>query len=81
MTLGADAAPQDGRAEFLGAFRLCHDVGTLTGPLLLAAVTAAATLGVGAVTLSGLSALGATGMARWVPHRAPTGLTRETHKR
>jgi MFS family permease len=81
MTLGADAAPSDGRAEFLGAFRLCHDVGTLTGPLLLAAVTAAATLGVGAVTLGGLSALGATGMARWVPHRAPTGLARETHKR
>jgi MFS family permease len=81
MTLGADAAPQDGRAEFLGAFRLCHDVGTLTGPLLLAAVTAAATLGVGAVALGGLSALGATGMARWVPHRAPAGLTRETHKR
>ncbi len=81
MTLGADAAPQDGRAEFLGAFRLCHDVGALTGPLLLAAVTAAATLGVGAVTLGGLSALGATGMARWVPHRAPTALTREAHKR
>jgi MFS family permease len=81
MTLGADAAPQDGRAEFLGAFRLCHDVGTLTGPLLLAAVTAAATLGVGAVALGGLSALGATGMARWVPHRARTGLTRKTHKR
>jgi MFS family permease len=81
MTLGADAAPQDGRAEFLGAFRLCHDVGTLTGPLLLAAVTAAATLGVGAVALGSLSALGATGMARWVPHRARTGLTRKTHKR
>ena len=81
MTLGADAAPSDGRAEFLGAFRLCHDVGTLTGPLLLAAVTAAATLGVGAVTLGGLSALGATGMARWVPHRAATGVPRETHKR
>jgi MFS family permease len=81
MTLGADAAPSDGRAEFLGAFRLCHDVGTLTGPLLLAAVTAAATLGVGAVTLGGLSALGAAGMARWVPHRAATSLPRETHKR
>jgi MFS family permease len=81
MTLGADAAPRDGRAEFLGAFRLCHDVGALTGPLLLAAVTAAATLGVGAVALGGLSALGATGMARWVPHGAPTALTREAHKR
>jgi MFS family permease len=75
MTLGADAAPQDGRAEFLGAFRLCHDVGTLTGPLLLAAVTAAATLGVGSVALGALAALGAAGMARWVPRRPPATRT------
>jgi MFS family permease len=73
MTLGADAAPRDGRAEFLGAFRLCHDVGTLTGPLVLAAVTAAATLGMGSVALGALAALGAAGMARWVPQRPRTG--------
>jgi MFS family permease len=69
MTLGADAAPREGRAEFLGAFRLCHDSGALAGPLVLAAVTAVATLGVGSVALGALSALGAAGMARWV-HRA-----------
>jgi MFS family permease len=67
MTLGADAAPRDGRAEFLGAFRLCHDLGNLTGPLVLAAVAVVATLGVGSVALGALSALGAAGMARWVP--------------
>lgn len=67
MTLGADAAPREGRAEFLGAFRLCHDSGALAGPLVLAAVTAVATLGVGSVVLGALSALGAAGMARWVP--------------
>jgi MFS family permease len=67
MTLGADAAPENGRAEFLGAFRLCHDVGMLTGPLLLAAVAAAATLSGGSVVLGALAALGAAGMARWVP--------------
>lgn len=67
MTLGADAAPREGRAEFLGAFRLCHDSGALAGPLVLAAVTAVATLGVGSVALGALSALGAAGMARWVP--------------
>jgi MFS family permease len=70
MTLGADAAPEDGRAEFLSAFRLCHDVGMLTGPLLLAGVAAIATLGAGSVALGALSALGAAGMARWVPARA-----------
>jgi MFS family permease len=75
MTLGADAAPRDGRAEFLGAFRLCHDVGSLTGPLVLAAVTAVATLGVGSIALGALSALGAAGMARWVPRRPAPSLT------
>jgi MFS family permease len=71
MTLGADAAPEEGRAEFLGAFRLCHDSGALAGPLVLAAVTAVATLGIGSVALGALSALGAAGMARWVPRQAP----------
>jgi MFS family permease len=69
MTLGADAAPVEGRAEFLGAFRLCHDTGMLTGPLLLAGVAAVATLGAGSVALGALSALGAVGMGRWVPRR------------
>jgi MFS family permease len=69
MTLGADAAPSDGRAEFLGAFRLCHDLGGLAGPLVLAAVAAVATLGAGSVALGAVSALGAAGMARWVPRR------------
>jgi MFS family permease len=73
MTLGADAAPEVGRAEFLGAFRLCHDAGMLAGPLLLAAVTALATLAAGASALAGLSALGAAGMARWVPRRGGAG--------
>ncbi|HYH28894.1 MAG TPA: hypothetical protein VD903_00795, partial [Pseudonocardia sp.] len=59
-----------GRAEFLAAFRLCHDTGMLAGPLLLAAVSAVATLGAAAVALGGLSALGAAGMARWVPRRS-----------
>jgi MFS family permease len=83
MTLGADASPQDGRAEFLGAFRLCHDVGMLTGPLLLAAVTAVATLGLGSLALAALSALGAAGMARWVPQHptAPGSRSSASHSR
>ena len=58
MTLGADFAPLRGRAEFLGVWRLVGDIGTAGGPLLAAAVTAAATLGAasfltGAVGLAG----------------------------
>jgi MFS family permease len=79
MTLGADSAPRDGRAEFLGAFRLCHDTGSLAGPLVLSCVTAVATLGVGSVALAALSALGAAGMARWVPRRRAATLPRPEH--
>jgi MFS family permease len=71
MTIGADAAPTEGRAEFLGAFRLCHDTGMLAGPLVIGAVSAAATLAVAAPVLGGLSGLGAAGMARWVPRGVP----------
>ena len=35
MTLGADASPADGRAQFLGGWRLCADLGRAAGPLAL----------------------------------------------
>ena len=50
---------------------LYYDTGFLIGPLALAAVTAAATLAAGAVALGVISALGAAGMARWVPRTRP----------
>ena len=58
MTLGSDFAPPVGRAEFLGVWRLVGDVGTAGGPLLVAAVEAAASLAtataaVGVVGLAG----------------------------
>src|SRR5439155_4275277 len=49
MTLGADFSPAIGRAQFLGAWRVCGDIGTAGGPLGVAGVTAAATLGGAAV--------------------------------
>ncbi|HET7195383.1 MAG TPA: MFS transporter [Nocardioides sp.] len=42
MTLGADSAPEVGRAQFLGGWRLCGDIGNSGGPLLVSAVAAAA---------------------------------------
>ena len=44
MTLGSDFSPRDRRPEFLGAWRLLGDVGSLGGPLLIAAITSAASL-------------------------------------
>ena len=47
LTLGADVSPTAGRAQFLGAWRLCADVGNGGGPLLIGAVTAVASLAAG----------------------------------
>jgi len=62
MTLGADAAPEDGRAQFLGAWRLCGDIGNAGGPLLVSAVAAVAPLAAACVSV-GLLGLAGTG---WV---------------
>jgi hypothetical protein len=70
MTLGADASPPVGRAQFLGAFRLFADTGSAAGPFLIAAVTALAALGP-AVLFMGLTGwAAATAMSRWIPPRA-----------
>jgi MFS family permease len=70
QTIAADVAPDEGRTEFLGAFRLCHDTGMLAGPLVISGVSAAAGLAVAAATLGGVSGVGAAGFARWLPYRA-----------
>ncbi len=73
MTLGADFSPVLGRAQFLGAWRLCGDLGTAGGPLVVAGLTAGATLGVSAVAMGVLGALGASLFYL----RVPETLTRE----
>ena len=67
MVLGADASPREGRAAFLGVWRLCVDTGSSTGPLVLGAVTAVAGLTSGVAVVGGLGLLGAAAMYRWVP--------------
>jgi MFS family permease len=67
MVLGADASPRQGRAAFLGVWRVCVDTGSSTGPLVLGAVTAIAGLTSGVVVVGGLGLLGAAAMHRWVP--------------
>lgn len=57
MILGADSAPQLGRTQFLGLWRLISDIGTCAGPFVLSGVTAAVSLG------SGIATIGALGFA------------------
>ena len=65
MTLGADAAPQEGRAQFLGGWRLCGDIGNTGGPLLVSAVAAIAPLAAAPVVIGTLALLGAVWVGHW----------------
>jgi MFS family permease len=65
MTLGADASPTEGRSQFLGAWRLCGDIGNSGGPLLVSAVAAVAPLAVACLALGVLGVAGAGWVAHW----------------
>lgn len=73
MTLGADAAPVAARAQFLSGWRLASDVGHASGPLVITAVSAVASLAVAAVVMGVITWAGAGWLARWVPaYAVPT---------
>lgn len=65
MTIGADAAPISGRAQFLGGWRLCGDLGNTGGPLLVSAVVAVAPLAAACVAVGVLAVLGAAWTGYW----------------
>ena len=65
MTLGADFSPEAGRAQFLGAWRVCGDLGTAGGPLMVAGATAVASLGAASVAM-GVLGVGAFAMMLFV---------------
>lgn len=76
MTLGADASPDDGRAQFLGGWRLFSDLGNAGGPLIISAISTVAPLAVAVLVMAGIGYAGAGWLARWVPrfavHHTPT---------
>ena len=65
MTLGADAAPEEGRPQFLGAWRLCGDIGNTGGPLLVSAVAAVAPLATACLVVGALVLGGAGWVGYW----------------
>ena len=71
LTLGADASPPQDRAQFLGGWRVCSDLGNTTGPLVIGVVSAFAPLAVAAVTMGLLTWAGAGWLVKWVPVYAP----------
>ncbi|WP_292648507.1 MFS transporter [Nocardioides sp.] len=65
MTLGADAAPADGRAQFLGGWRLCGDIGGTGGPLLVSGLAAVFSIAAAPVALGVFSLAGAVWVGHW----------------
>jgi MFS family permease len=71
QTLGADAAPAAGRAQFLSAWRFLSLIGQNGAPLLVSAVTVVASLAAACVVLGVVVLAGAPLLARWLPAHDP----------
>ena len=67
MTLGADLADKANPAPFLGAWRFTGNLGGASAPLLIAGVTAAASIAVAAGIMGVLGLLGAGVLLRYLP--------------
>jgi MFS family permease len=78
LTLGADVAPDEGRRQFLGGWRLCSDVGTIAGPGLISLVSLAFPLGAAAMAIGLITWFGAAWLAKWVPVYDPAKRAKET---
>jgi MFS family permease len=65
MTLGADLAPALGRSQFLGGWRLCGDLGTSGGPLLVGAVASVAPLTTACLVIGVLGLAGTGWVGYW----------------
>ncbi|KRF34883.1 MFS transporter [Nocardioides sp. Soil805] len=65
MTLGADTAPVEGRAQYLGGWRLCGDIGGSGAPVLVSALAAVAPLAVACVVMGVLAAVGTVWVGYW----------------
>ncbi|PYY35404.1 MULTISPECIES: MFS transporter [unclassified Curtobacterium] len=74
MTLGADLAPSDRPAPFLGAWRFTGDLGSAAAPLVISGVTALATIAVASGVMGVLGLVGAGILLRYVPRYLPRTL-------
>ncbi|MCX6501283.1 MAG: MFS transporter [Microbacterium sp.] len=71
LTLGADVAPRDDPAPFLGSWRTLSDAGGAAAPLLVSAITAVFSLSWAAGAMGLVALLGAGAFLRWVPMFVP----------
>lgn len=71
LTLGADTAPKQEPAAFLGSWRTLTDAGGAVAPLIVSGVTAIASLSVASGVIGVVGLLGALGFIRWIPRFSP----------
>jgi MFS family permease len=71
MTIGADAAPSDGRIRFLSIWRVIADSGNAAGPIIVAVVATFWTLAAGIVVIGAVGFAGTAALGRWVPKYSP----------
>jgi len=71
LTLGADTAPKQEPAAFLGSWRTLTDAGGAVAPLVVSGVTAIASLSVATGVMGVVGLLGALGFIRWIPRFSP----------
>lgn len=67
LTIGADLAPKDNPAPFLGAFRFTGDAGGAVAPLLVSVLVAALSLPIAAASIGCLGFVAIGLMLRYVP--------------
>lgn len=67
LTMGADLAPRDDPAAFLGSWRTLTTGGSAAAPLLFSAIAVVAPLPIAMACMGALGIAGIAGFLRWVP--------------
>lgn len=73
MTLGADLAPKDQPAPFLGAWRFSGDAGSAVAPLVVSLLTAVVSIAFASGVLGIVGLVGAVMLGRFMPRYVPKG--------
>lgn len=71
LTLGADVAPQNDPAAFLGSWRTLTDAGGAAAPLVFTGIAAAFSISIATGAMGVIGLLGAAAFTRWVPRFVP----------
>jgi MFS family permease len=73
MTLGADHAPAQGRAYFLGVWRLLADIGATAGPAALSLIVSVGSLAAGISAIGLVAVTAAALLHAWIPSSPERG--------